>query len=302
MRGCGCPVCGNLISKPENEIYQFIKENTNVFIEQRNRNLIKPYELDLYIPEYNFAIEYNGLYWHSSKFLLDKKKHLDKLIRCQENSIKLINIFEDEWINKKDIVLSKIKHLLHIENNPKIMARKTDIKIINSVDGVNFLKKYHIQGSGVASVYLGCFYNEKLVSVMSFKKEKKDTWELTRFASDYNYTCQGIGGKLFKYFIRNYNPEIVKSFADRRWTIDEKNNLYVQLGFKFEGYTPPDYKYIKSGKFERYHKFNFRKKILLKKHSNILNEKMTESEMTKKLGYLKIYDCGLIKYIWKKEK
>ena len=136
---------------------------------------------------------------------------------------------------------------------------------------------------------------------MTFKKIGKgyeNEWELTRFASNYNYVCQGVGGKLFKYFIKENDPYLIKSFADRRWTIDEENNIYTQLRFKFDGYTKPDYKYIISNK--RYHKFNFRKQILLKKYPDILNENMTEREMTKKLGYYRIYDCGLIRYVWEK--
>ena len=130
---------------------------------------------------------------------------------------------------------------------------------------------------------------------MTFKKENDKKWELTRFSSNFKYICQGIGGKIFKYFVRNYNPYEVKSFADRRWTVNETNNIYIQLGFKFEKYICPDYKYIVNGK--RLHKFNFRKQILHKKYGFPLT--MTETEMTNELGYDRVWDCGLIKYVWK---
>ena len=137
---------------------------------------------------------------------------------------------------------------------------------------------------------------------MSFKQEIKggSKWELTRFASDYNYICQGVGGKLFKYFVAHYNPIEIKSFADRRWTVNEKNNIYLQLGFKFNKYTLPDYTYFKSSEgLVRQHKFGFRKDRLNKKYGLPLT--MTEIEMTKLLGYKRIWNCGLIKYIWRKE-
>ena len=90
---------------------------------------------------------------------------------------------------------------------------------------------------------------------MSFKRESKNEdnskWELTRFASDNNYVCQGIGGKLFKYFVRNYSPSEIKSFADRRWTINEDSNVYIKLGFKFDKYVEPNYRYYNS-KVDRY--------------------------------------------------
>lgn len=137
---------------------------------------------------------------------------------------------------------------------------------------------------------------------MSFKKESLNgsSWELNRFASNYNYICCGIGGKLFKHFINEYKPTRIKSFADRRWTIDEENNIYIQLGFKFDSYTKPEYRYYnpKVDKYTRYHKFGFRKQKLHRRFGLPLT--MTESEMTKELGYTKIYDCGLIKYVWDK--
>ena len=136
---------------------------------------------------------------------------------------------------------------------------------------------------------------------MTFLNEGKDRWNLTRFASDYNYICQGVGGKLFKYFIRGYNPNEVKSFADRRWTINEENNVYIQLGFKFDKYLAPEYRYYnpKVDRYKRFHKFAFRKQILHKRFNLPLT--MSETEMTKALGYDRIWDCGLIKYVWKKE-
>jgi hypothetical protein len=133
---------------------------------------------------------------------------------------------------------------------------------------------------------------------MSFKKEKNDRyWELTRFATDYHYICSGVGGKLFKWFIRNKNPIEVKSFADRRWTIDSSNNLYTKIGFSLEKILPPDYKYIIGNSYERFHKFNFRKKTLNKKYGLPLT--MTETEMVNSINAYRIYDCGLFKYVWK---
>ena len=95
------------------------------------------------------------------------------------------------------------------------------------------------------------------------------------------------------------NPNTVKSFADRRWTLDKNNNLYIQLGFKFDSYTLPDYKYYNTNvdRYKRWHKFDFRKSILLKKYPEKVNELMTETEMVKAIGYDRIWDCGLIKYV-----
>lgn len=293
------------VSKPELEIRNFLEENGVEYI-GNDRKILGGKELDFYIPKQNLAIEYNGLFWHTEGMNNKTKySHLEKLEQCKKRGIKLIQIFEDEYVNKKEIVLNKLKHILNIKNNggiKKIDGRKTKIKEIDKITAKQFLNSYHIQGFGRGSVYLGAFFENELIAVMSLKKIKKfgDDWELNRVASNYNYLCRGVVGKIFNFFIKNFNPSYVKSFADRRWTINEENNLYIQLGFSFEEYTPPDYSYYSSkiDKYNRLHKFGFRKKILNKKYDFPLE--MTEREMVEKLGCIKIWNCGLIKYIWKK--
>ena len=310
LRGCGCPKCVNIISKPETDISEFIKTFSNEEIVNNTRNIIAPLELDIYIPSKKVAIEYNGLKWHSEEFNKDRNYHLVKLNKCNEQGIKLIQIFEDEWLEHKEIVLSKIKHLLKENVDlPKVFARKCVIKEIDKNMSKDFLEKNHIQGFSPSTVYIGGFYQNELISVMTFKKENKEennrNWELTRFATDINKHCIGIGGKIFSYFIQNYGPDYIKSFADRRWTLDKDNNLYTKLGFKLDNILKPDYRYFcqKEYGFQRVHKFNFRKHTLLKRYPDSgLTEDMTEYEMTQKLGFYRIWDCGLFKYVWEKNK
>lgn len=299
----GCLKCYCNKSTAENEISLFLenligKEN----LIYRDRNVLDGCELDIYIPSYKIAVEYNGLYWHSNKYKEDKNYHLKKTELCENHGIRLIQIFEDEYINHKEIVLNKLKHLFNQSDNlRKIMGRKCTINAITNKMAKEFLEKYHIQGYVASTVHLGAFYNNELVAVMTFIKRKNE-WELNRFASNYNYVCQGIGGKLFKYFIKNYNPKVIKSFADRRWSSLKTKNIYDNLGFIQEKILLPDYRYIltKRNLIKRIHKFAFRKQILHKKYGLPLT--MTEKEMTEKLGYYRIYDCGLIKYVWKNEK
>jgi hypothetical protein len=301
LQGSGCQKCSYSISKCENEIIEYI--TPIIPIEIRNRTILKPKELDIYIPSKQIAIEYNGLRWHSEEFNKDKLYHLNKTLECNNKGIKLLQIFEDEFIEHKDIVLNKISHILGIQQNlPKIMGRKCKVEIISKDIAEQFLNDYHIQGYARSTIYLGAIYEDKLIAVMTFKVESKNSskWELTRFASDYHYVCQGVGGKLFNWFIKHYDPSEVKSFADRRWTLSENNNLYTKLGFKLDSILKPDYEYIlKSNPKKRIHKFNFRKQILHERYCLPLD--MTENEMIKELGYCKIWNCGLFKFKWKRE-
>jgi hypothetical protein len=289
-------------SKPELEIMEFIK--ILGFDCKSNRTILNGKEIDIFIPNLSVGIEYNGNMYHSEwKGGKNKNYHLYKTNMCKNSNVKLIQIFEDEFHNSKEIVLNKIAHILGYHKNlQKIYGRKCHIKTIYKVTAEKFLNEFHIQGYVSSTIHYGAFYQDELIAVMSFKTENNGKWELTRFASDYNYICCGVGGKLFKHFVRETNPDSVKSFADRRWTVDEENNIYIQLGFEFDGYTPPDYKYYnpKVDRYQRFHKFGFRKQVLLKKYPDILTPEMTETEMVKELGYDRIWDCGLIKYVWKK--
>lgn len=302
--GHGCPVCANLYSSKENEIYEFlVKELGDESVIQHDRIILGGRkELDIYVPSLKLAIEYNGLYWHSEATGKDRWYHYDKMKACEAKGIRLIEIFEDEYLNHKDIVINKLLHLIGKDSNKeKIGARKCKVKKIENKEAEVFLDKYHIQGYGKATICYGAFFNDKLIGVMTFVKWKDGEYELNRFATDYNYICQGVGGKLFKAFVKENNPDYVKSFADRRWSSEVTGNIYEKIGFEKEEEEEPDYCYLSLIKpDERIHKFNMRKQTLSKKYD--LPMEMTENEMAKELGYTKIWNCGLIKYCWKKEK
>ena len=297
MKELKCPKCGNVSSQPEDEITDCLKILSP---QQRNREILCNREIDIYIPSLKLGIEYNGLHWHSERLGKGKNYHLDKLNKCNEQGIRLLQIFEDEWINHREICESKLKQICGLNTNPKIYGRKCEIhEITDKNEAYEFLDKNHIQGRTGFTIALGIYYNNELVGVMTFKKEKDGYWDLNRFATDINYQCVGIGGKLFKHFIRNYDYQEIKSFADRRWTIDPTNNLYTKLGFEFDSFVPPTYWYYnpKISRIERFHKFGFRKQHLHKQYGLPLT--MTEREMTETLGYTRIWDCGLIKYVYK---
>ena len=298
LQGSGCRICSNKLSKNENEIYNFIcdligKDNV---IKSDRLTLKNHSEIDILIPSKNIGIEYNGCRWHTEQFGKGKYYHLNKTNECLTNGIKLIHIFEDEYIDKKQIILNKIKHLLGCSNLPKIGGRKCTITNVEYNEAKKFLDENHIQGHSKATVYLGAKYNDELIGIMTFVKTNENEWELNRFATNNNYICQGVGSKIFSYFINHYSPQKVKSFADRRWTIDAENNLYTNIGFKLDKILKPDYRYVLNGSYKRIHKFNFRKQTIHKKYG--LDLTMKESEMAEKLNAYKIWDCGLYKYVW----
>ena len=283
-------------SSDELEIIKYIND---LGVEcKSDRKILHGKEIDIYVPSMKIGFEYNGLIWHTEKYGKDKNYHLNKTIECNKEGVKLYHIFEDEYHNNKDIVLAKIKHILKKDYDlPKIYARKCTVQVINSSVAKDFLNKFHIQGFVSSNIYLGCYHENNLIAVMSFSMKFGDC-ELNRFATNYHFRCIGVGGKLFNYFIKNYNYNIIKSFADRRWTLDSGHNLYINIGFKLTEVLKPDYSYYNCsyGRYKRIHKFSLRKNKLHNKYG--LSLTLSENKMTQILNFQKIWDCGKFKYVW----
>ena len=219
---------------------------------------------------------------------------------CVKNGFKYIQIFEDEFKDKPDIVLSKIKHQFRIDNGfRKVGGRKCVIEKISKEDAEKFLNCNHIQGFVGSTVHVGAKYNGELIGVMSFLNENDNMWNLTRFATLNGCVCQGVGGKIFSWFLKEYKPYLIRSFADKRWTVNSDSNVYTKLGFKYEYSTIPGYTYCNGTNYKRIRRERFRKPILIKKYN--LDDNMTELEMARSLGYDRIWDCGLFKYVWRSE-
>ncbi|MFW6246922.1 MAG: DUF7487 domain-containing protein [bacterium] len=282
----------------ENEINDYLL-TISINFNRNNRKLLNGGELDFYLPEHKLAIEFNGLYWHSNKFC-NSNYHLNKTELCEQQGIQLLHVFEDEWVYKKEIVKSIINSKLNLFNK-KIFARKTEVReITNNKLLRNFLENNHLQGFVGSKVKLGLFYENELVSVMTFgrkrvamgsKTSEDGEFEMLRFCNKLNTQIIGGASKLLKYFIKNHNPTSITTYADRRYSNGE---LYKKLGFEHISNTQPNYFYFKKNKLERYHRFNFRKDVLVKKGYDI---NKTEHEIMTERGYLRIYDGGNMKFI-----
>jgi hypothetical protein len=289
--GAECPKCLDIgQSKNEINLYQYLISIYKNEIIQKDRSILSKQELDIYIPNNNIAIEYNGLYWHNE---LNKPSnyHLNKTKLCEDKGIKLIHIFEDEWIHKKDIVKSRLKNILGLTSN-KIYARKCIIKNIDTKLSKEFLNTNHIQGHVNSSIKLGLYYNDELVSIMTFGSLRKTmgknkidgSYELLRFCNKLDTTVIGGANKLLSHFIKNYNPNEIISYADRRWS---NGNLYEKLGFEFSHNSKPNYWYVKQ--LKREYRFKYRKNILVKEG---YDPTKSEHEIMLEREIYRIYDCG----------
>jgi hypothetical protein len=280
-----CTICypiSDLSSIKEKMLLDYIR---SIYSDEIIINWRDKYEIDIYLPDLKLGFEFNGLYWHSDKFK-DNNYHLNKTNWFKEIGIRIIHIWEDDWVYKNEIIKSQIKNWLGLTEN-KVYARNCQIKEIK--DSKQFLNNNHIQGSDRSNVKLGLFYDGDLLSVMTFnktegrKKMKDDEWNLSRFCNKLDFNIVGGASRMIKYFINEYKPKRIISYSDKDWS---SGNVYYKLGFNLVDMGRSDYKYVINSK--RVNKSRFRK-------SN-LKTKMSESRYMNEMNINKVWDCGKIKF------
>jgi hypothetical protein len=278
-------------SNAEISLGEFVQTIVPDTILYNDIELIKPLELDIFVPERGIAIEYCGLYWHSE--LRGKRQwyHRKKMDLCSEKNVRLVTVFEDEWINKRPIVEGMLRNLFG-NKNQKTDARKCIIAAIEADVANKFINENHIQGRGRSNARYGLFLNDELLAVMTFSKSeisrRLDGWEINRFCTKIGFNIRGGASKLFSAFLKEYAPEKVLSYADLRWGT---GNVYGNLGFERVGATVPNYWYFRPDEMRRLHRYS------LRKNSNDPID-ITEWQIRQQQGWNRIWDCGHAKWEW----
>jgi len=288
-----CPTCYPInvgISNLEKQVSEWLK-SWNIDIEEKNRSIINPYELDIYLPDYSIAIEFNGLYWHSELNGKDKNYHTNKTEMCLDKNIQLIHIFEDEWVHKQDIVKSII--LSKLGRCERIYARNTIIKEVSIDVGVHFLENNHLQGNNQnAASYFGLYCKDELMQVVGIGRSrynKNYDYELIRSCTVLNTVVVGGFGKLIKNLPLRGS---LISYVDRRYF---KGNGYKN--WNYIGKSDPNYYYLNTKNYtNKFSRIKFQKHKLKTLFPNLYDESLTEWQIMQLTGYDRIWDCGNLIY------
>lgn len=281
LAGRGCPRCHHRISKAEGEIVEFLKER-GLKVEQQNTTLIKPYHLDIIIPDNKLAIEYHGLIWHSELFNSDKHKHLKKRELCEKQGMQLLQFWDYEWLEKQEIVKSVILSKLGIYNT-RIYARKCKLREVQLKDACSFLNMNHLMGEYRTAKYIGLYYQDMLVAIMGYKKHK-DGVDISRYSTLIN--TQIIGGltKMLKYVERaTEGVKYIQYFVDLRYG---SSKTMESLGFEQRNITLGMWWTDKKVLYNR-----------LYCRANMDKRKLKQNEHAKEMGLHRIYDAGQAKFI-----
>lgn len=289
-----CTICNpveRFSSVLEDELYEYI---SSVYDGEIIQNYRSKMEIDIYLPELRIGFEFNGLYWHSELYK-DNDYHIKKLRYFEEKGIRIINIWEDDWVEKSEIVKSQIKNWIGLNSGLKIWARNCEVREVEKSEALRFLDENHIQGKIASSLKLGLYHNNVLVSMMSFdhfegRNKMLDTeWNLNRFCSLLGHNIVGGASKLLKYFINTYKPTRIITFADLSWST---GNLYYKIGFIEKSVTKPNWAWLIDKR--RVNKQRWKKSKLVK-----LGYDPDRSEveiMESEFGAVRVFDCGQIKF------
>lgn len=221
--------------------------------------------------------------------IIGKGFHQDLALALEEKNQFEYKIFQYEWDDsrKREKIKNQIKNLFGLNSN-KVFARKCEVKLVPSVLAHNFLTDNHLQGPDKSPIRLGLYYNNELVALMTFcqpRFNKEFEYELGRFCCKANYNVLGGASKLFKYFLKNYNPSNIISYSDIAKT---RGNMYASLGFKLHRIAKPNYVWYNG--YQYLTRYQCQKHKLLKRFSEFKN--MSETEIMETLGYYKVEDAG----------
>lgn len=290
-------------SEDERNLARLLQSDLGCKVVTRDRQLLDGKEIDIYLPDYKIGIEYNGNYWHSYP-VKDMKYHQDKSIQAAKVGIRLIHIFEYEWKDSK--IQEKIKNYLYdivkSDSIDRVYARNTVVSEISPAEQYKFQDKYHLQGRATASIHLGIYQDtdkdkKDLLGIMTFGKPRFNSqyeYELVRMCFKPKVSVVGGAQKMFKHFLNTYKPKQILTYSDiSKFT----GGVYKQMGMRVIQDTPmtvPNYVWVRPQDSSFLSRYQTTKQKLI--DSGLGSDDQTENDIMTWSGYVKVYDCGQLKY------
>ena len=293
-------VSPTLGSSLEEQIRRFL-DNEGVKYERNNRTILKPRELDFYIPDKSIAIEVNGTWAHSVDSVgtytpVSRLYHQQKSQACSVVGVRLIHLFEYELSGER---WKLIRQFLSnsLQDKRRIGARQCTIREVSVVEERQFLSQYHLQGYVASTICYGLYHEEELLQLMSFGRPRFSSnyeWELLRLCTKYGYVVTGGAEKLFKYFTRCNAPMSVVSYCDLS---KFSGNVYSRIGMELDHISQPNYRWVRYSKV--YSRYQCQKHKLAKLLGEQFDSSKSEAENMLSAGYVRVYDSGNAVYVWR---
>ncbi len=294
-----CPRCGGGGTSAQEKDMAAKLAAFGVPMRTRSRRVIPPQELDFYFPDAQVAVELCGLYWHCED-LLDNDYHKDKLAKANEKGIRLLTVFEDEWLDKQELVIHTISRALGAATLSACGARETRLTEVSHADVAKFYQENHLMGSAGAEHHLVLTRSGNIVAAASlsrtraiFGRSRPDNEvELVRFCVDRRMVVHGALAKLCSEVPRLFpDARRLLSYVDLRWFT---GSTYRAAGFTEDGRSDPGYFYVKAQ--QRFHRYHFAKHTLEKSLPKF-DPALSEHDNMRANNYKRLYDCGQLRMV-----
>lgn len=308
LAGAMCPKCRKSgSSRHERELAKFIENLVGPDeILTNDRFVLEGLELDIYLPNYNLAIEYCGVFWHASDgnslvSIKPKNYHRDKMLLCAEKGIRLFTIFDKDLQYHREAVFSRLRHALGITvtsiNTRKCSVVKLSKKLVDKA-----LNKWHTQGKVSSQIRYGLVDivdgKRKLVALATYGKPRyaksKYQYELLRFVIRPGYSVPGALPKMQAQFIRDFEVSSIVSYADKRWGTGDS---YKWAGYFFSHTTAPAPWYAYKSGGVLLHRSHIWKNNQLATYGDY-DDTLSQRENAFVHGLIEIYDCGTDVWTW----
>lgn len=306
----GCPACAReaTTSTGENELAAWVQAQ-GFAIARNDRTELDGFEIDIFIPEKRIGIEFHGAYWHSDNTLQHPRIHETKLTRAEKAGIRLIAVWDFDWLNRRPFIQAALSHHLGITNSTRIDARKCTIATVDNKTASTFYDQHHIQGAAWRQLAnYALMMGDRMVACMSFSqgasrrgKTGSAEWELIRYATD--GIVRGGASRLFTAFVREHVPAAIWSFSDRQHF---SGNLYNVLGFENDGRIAADYRVYHQSSGTIWHKSAWQRRNIPARLKEInspiqfdpASDPRTEREIQALANCIRIMDAGKIRWKW----
>lgn len=296
----GCPECarGTQTSKGERQVAEYIRSilPSSTRIEENTKTLIAPYEIDVYVPRHKIAVEYNGLRWHSTQFMTKSdasRRHYKKWKMCHDLGIRLITVWEDDWLNKQALVKGMLAEAFGKSKKPVFDVHDCVVHEIDSITAREYIDANDIFGmSQTGKFYLALMHksSKEILAAMVLQVNSKKDMTIAHYA----YSAHVDGGY-----------ELLMSWIDKRirytnayYYVNHENDegsIYESYGWSIDKVCSPDYKYVYKGRRER--KSSWRIEHFKGNPNLTYQEGLSERELAELNQIYRVYDHGKTRYV-----
>lgn len=277
-------------------------------------------ELDIVISDKKLAIEFNGVWWHCEEHLADKNYHRNKTVRATRRGYQLIHVWEDEWFDKKNLIIRGIAHRLGVTDKlstvlpnsdpaitQRIYARKLTPYSIDGAEARQFWIDNHLQGPVNSSKCYGLVDDQgDIRALLGIGKKNHGsrvqlapgTWDIQRYAT-YGIVPGGFT-KLLTYAEQHLRQsgEIINRWTSYSDDDISDGGMYRAAGFTIDHHQPPSYSYVGTRtNWRRSHRSNWTRGTFETHPDLEYQPGWTEHQAARANKLYRIYDAGKTRWV-----